>query len=142
MLHTKSESHWPFDLCRNSRLRSLQLEITDADSATTLVTQMLSQLSAARIEEVRFIIGAGEEEILDEAIWNEIDAALQHPSFSGLKTVNIRLVPWEFHSNSNDVFLLMDRMPQCHARGILHVCAMNWPYSYFLPPITSIMGVV
>jgi hypothetical protein len=131
MLHTTSGSGWPFDLCRNSCLRSLQLELVDADNAATLATQMLSQISAARIEEVGLTIGSCEDEILDQAIWNEIDAALQHPSFSGLNTVSVRLVPWEGFWDSSDVFLIMDRMPQCHARGILHVCNLEWQYSYF-----------
>jgi hypothetical protein len=93
---------------------------------------MLSQISAAHIEEVGLEINIGYHDEVGQVRWNEIDAALQHSSFSGLKTVSIRVVPWEERS-PKAVQWVMDHMPQCHARGILRVCEMEWQYSYFLP---------
>ena len=134
MFHAElSGSRWPFDPRRNSCLRPVQIELVNADHAATLATQMLSQLSSARIEEVGLTIGGCEENILDPAIWNDIDAALQHSSFSGLKTVNVRLIPMDGIWAWNDHLLIMNYMPRCRARGILRVRNMEWQYSYFLP---------
>ena len=52
MLHTKSGSHWPFDLRRTTRLHSLQIELGSVNDDTKLVTQMLSQISSAHMDEV------------------------------------------------------------------------------------------
>ena len=113
-----SGSRWPFDLRRNSCLRSVQIELVNADHAATFVTQMLSQLSSACIEEVGLTIGGCEENILDPAIWNDIDAALQHSSFSGLKIVNVRLVCLTLHRQGNaSIYNACNRYSAVHHLG-------------------------
>jgi hypothetical protein len=133
MLHVIPGSHWPFDLRRNTCLRSVQIKLDSGYDDTGLVMQMLSQISSARIEEVGLIISAGEDDLVDEVRWDEIDAALQHSSFSGLRSVNVRVVQrvgW----NSDAVPWVMDHMPQCHARGILHVCEREWQNIHIFYP--------
>jgi hypothetical protein len=51
--------------------------------------QMLPQISSARIEEVGFTLNAGDYDMVGEVRWDEIDAALQHSSFSRLRLVNV-----------------------------------------------------
>ena len=82
---------------------------------------MLSHISSARMDEVGFEIDVGDVGTLG---WNEIDAALQHSSFSGLRKVEVRVVQWPdpfTMPDEGDVSRIMDSMPRCHARGILHI---------------------
>ena len=80
---------------------------------------MLSNISSAHVDEVGFEVDIGDVGRLG---WNEIDAALQHPSFSGLRKVEVRVVQWPDLSLGRDVNVPweMEFMPQCHARGVLH----------------------
>jgi hypothetical protein len=118
-------------------LRSLQFEfnLDDPSDDARLVTQMLSQISSAHMEEVGLEISVGSDDRVGQVRWNEIDAALQHSSFSGLKTVSVRVVQWPFlyDSDQHVVSRIKDLMPICHARGILRVREMVWQSSYFLP---------
>jgi hypothetical protein len=97
MLHAQSGYHWPIDLRRITHLRSLQIELDSFYDDARLVMQMLSQISSGCIEDVGLAISAAEDGVVvageNGAVgcvgWDEIDAALQHSSFSGLKTVNV-----------------------------------------------------
>jgi hypothetical protein len=134
MLHAESDNHWPINLRHNTRLRSLQIELghDSAYDETRLVKQMLSQISSAHMEEVGLEIVVGD---IGQLRWNEVDAALQHSSFSGLGTVIVRVVPWPFiyDCDPNIVSWIKDHMPGCHACGILHVQWVERQSSYFLP---------
>jgi hypothetical protein len=108
------------------------MELDGASGDANLVTQMLSQISSAHIEEVGLEIDPDDDEI-GQVGWKEIDAALQHPSFSALRTVNVRIVHWAGWDPDAGSWV-MDCMPRCHACGILRVCEKEWPSSfYFLP---------
>jgi hypothetical protein len=65
-------------------LRSLQIKIDGFGGDTRLVKHMLLHISSAHMDKVGFEIDAGDVSPLG---WNEIDAALQHPSFSKLRKV-------------------------------------------------------
>jgi len=130
VLHTKPGSHWPIDLRHNTRLRSLQIEVNDADDGN-LVTQLLSQISP-HIEEVGLEITTGENDEVGHLGWDEIDVVLQQPFFSRLKTVNIRIIRLEYWIPPAAEWVV-NQMPRCHARGILQVCERDRQYSYFLP---------
>ena len=134
MLDNAPGPHWQLDLRRNTCLRSLQIEVNDADDAR-LVTQLLSQISSPHIEEVGLEITTGEDDEVGQLGWDEIDVALQQPFFSRLKMVNVRVIQMD---NSDDwvpnaVEWVVNQMPRCHARGILSVCDKDWQCSYFLP---------
>ena len=71
--------------------------------------------------------------------WNEMDAALQHPAFSKLRKVEVRVVQWaDYYTDSVDVSRIMDVMSQCHARGILDIREVVRQYSF--PPDRSFEG--
>jgi hypothetical protein len=136
MLHAVPGLHWPIDLRRNTCLSSLHIEFDGALDITSLVTQLLSQTSSAHMEEVGLDISAGDGDQVGQLDWNAIDAALQHSSFSGLRTVTVRVVQWPFvfEWDPNAFSWIKDRMPGCHARGILRVrSVVEWQFSYFLP---------
>ena len=98
-----------------------------------LVTQMLSQLSLPQIEEVGLEIGTHNK--IDQQAWDEIDAALQRPSFAGLRTVTVRVhhSPLLSGWDHNAVSQVMDRLPKCRARGILHVYDTEYQSLHLLP---------
>ena len=109
------------DLRHNARLRSLQIELDGFSEGTRPVTHMLSTISSAHMDEVGFEIDARDIGLLG---WNEIDAALQHSSFSKLRKVEVRVIRWRdlvMGWDPNDLLLIMDVIPQCHARGILRI---------------------
>ena len=72
-------------------LHSLQIRLDS--NGTRLVTEMLSHISSTHFQEVGLQAHIGICEI-DHVDWNEVDAALQHSSFAGLRTVTILLVHW------------------------------------------------
>jgi hypothetical protein len=100
-----------------------------------LITQMLSQISSAHMDEVGLEICADAEDEVDQPRWDEIDHALQNPSFSGLSTVIIRVIqcPDLYHWDADDARWIADHMPQCNARGILRIREVEWECPYFLP---------
>jgi len=124
-------SQWPFNLNRHTSLRSLQIQLDSFSNGGMLVIQLLSQLSLPQIEEVGLVI-CTYKKIYP---WDEIDAALQRPSFSRLKTVTIRvnqsrLLPeWDHNASSQ----ITDRLPRGRARGILHVYDTGYQSLYLLP---------
>jgi hypothetical protein len=134
-----SGSHRPFDLCHHTRLRSLQIELGSNLHDATLVTQILSQIPSAHVNEVGLQINTGVDDQIRQLRWNVIDDALQDPSFSCLGTVNIWVVQWPYlyewdaYLDSYDVPWIADHMPQCNAWGILHIHKAVWESSYFLP---------
>ena len=71
------------------------------------------------MDQVGFEIDAGD---IGQLGWNEIDAALQHPSFSKLRKVEVRVIHWQdtYAWRWNHLSWDMESMPQCRARGVLH----------------------
>ena len=105
-----------------------------------LFTHMLSTISSAHMDEVGFKLIASDVDLLG---WDEIDAALQHSSFSGLRTVEVRLVQWpDLDAGEHLVAIsrIKDLMPRCHARGILDTRGVV--RQYFLPPDQSFEGAL
>jgi hypothetical protein len=73
------------------------------------------------MDEVCFEIDAGDVGLLG---WNEIDAALQHSTFSKLRKVEVRVVQWSdlyTVQDSVDVSRIMDHMTRCNDSGILNI---------------------
>jgi hypothetical protein len=95
------------------------MELDGLHDNTGLVTQMLSNISSAHMDEVGFEVDVGDVGLVG---WNEIDAALQHPSFSGLRRVEVRVIQWPepYTWDSVNVPWEMEFMPRCHASGVLH----------------------
>jgi hypothetical protein len=87
------------------------------------------------MKEVGLEIYAGDGDEVGEVNWNEIDAALQHSSFSRLKKVTVRVVQWPglYECHPKIASWIKRRMPKCRARRILRVREMEWQSSYFLP---------
>jgi hypothetical protein len=116
------------DLTSLSQLRSITFIVCFGVSVgrRRWITQILSHLSAAHLEDVVFIThvshveGNDSEEISNALEWQHVDAIVQRTVFSRLRTVRF------FVGSTSDESRLfsartsiMQHLPQCHARGIL-----------------------
>ena len=98
------------------------------------ITQILSHLSSAHLEDVVFRMrlsdreGSDSEEILNALEWQNVDAVLQRTAFSRLSNVHFSCtIPSSVDSTPDGSRLfsartsIVQHLPQCHSRGILRV---------------------
>jgi hypothetical protein len=123
-----------------TRLRSIRFALgaEHGVNRSRWVTQILSHMSSARLENVVFKLrfsrsgGVNSDEILDEISnaleWHDVDAVLQRTAFSRLRSVHFRSnIPFPVgptsdrpqSSGSSARMSIQQYLPQCHVRGIL-----------------------
>jgi hypothetical protein len=111
---------------KNLRFIRLALQRGYPADQNRWVTRMLSQISSVHLEDVVLELCPFTSSImydLDTALeWSEVDAILQHSTFTRLRNVELQSTTWDkaapildpmFHAQA------IERLPQCHARGIL-----------------------
>jgi hypothetical protein len=129
-----SVTHHFIDITSLTQLRSIEFKVFVGlnGNQNRWVTQILSQISSANLEVVVFklVFPSGTSgDVSDTLEWNNVDAVLQRSTFSGLRKVRFvsNLSFASFDSTSGRPQLsyahtsIMARLPQCHARGIVHV---------------------
>jgi hypothetical protein len=131
VLTTSSGTRHSIDIAPLTHLRSIQLELHTLHPANRnrWVTQILSQISSVHLEAVAFQMFQYVGDIIDFDLsdvleWSEVDAILQHSTFSRLKNVEIRSslrlrktfpAPEPQRPFSAEI---VELLPRCHARGI------------------------
>jgi hypothetical protein len=134
MLTITSVTHHFIDITPLTQLRSIEFKVFVGlnGNQNRWVTHILSQISSAYLEDVVFKLdfvlrtSGNVSNILE---WNNVDAVLQRSTFSSLR--NVRFLPnlsfASFDSTSDRPQLsslhmsIMECLPQCHARGIVHI---------------------
>jgi hypothetical protein len=136
MLTTTSARYHSIDITPPTRLRSIEFMLIGDRSAnrSRCVTQILSCISSAHLEHVVFkpcnrfdFVGEVNSNARE---WHNVDSILQRSTFSRLRDVYFRCTPpssvvgWtsdgQFSSHAAYISIIQ-RLPQCHARGILRV---------------------
>jgi hypothetical protein len=122
------------DIPSLTQLRSIEFDVLVGPDGNKnrWITQILSQISSADLEDVVFNVffSSGTSGAVSTVLeWKSVDAVLQRSTFSGLR--NVRFVSnlsfASFDSTSDQPQLssshtsITERLPQCHARGIVHV---------------------
>jgi hypothetical protein len=110
-------------LSHNTHLRSIGFEIGERfHYCTAFVTQMLSQVDSVQIERITFTLSSLHDVhgllIAGPIHWRRVEAELDKPRFSRLKSVDVSFLWVE------EPFMLERAsayLPLCHERGILHI---------------------
>jgi hypothetical protein len=109
-----------------TRLRSIEFIIFGSAIRIRWITQILSHISSARLENVVFKLRSSHRgevssgDVSNTLEWQNVDAVLQRPTFSSLRHVHL------MSTYGTDVPLsplghIPQLLPQCHARGIVRV---------------------
>ena len=129
-----SLTHHPIDARHLTQLRSITFTLSEY-GVNRWVTQVLSRLSSSRLEAVVFELRQRPDielslnEIFNALEWHVVDVILQRSTFSGLRKVHFRCkLPSAVFGSTSDTprsssaySTVMQRLPQCHARGIFHL---------------------
>jgi hypothetical protein len=114
MLTSTSGTHLSIDITPLTQLRSIEFIVDVVDDQNPWVTQTLSRISSTHIKDVTFkLVFFDGKDIADTLEWSNVDAILQHSTFSRLRKVHFRWLP--------SLAGVMQRLPHCAARGILRV---------------------
>jgi hypothetical protein len=115
------------------------LSTTDGVNKNRWVTQILSRVASAHLEDVVFKLalprgrGVTSGNISNALEWNNVDATLQRSTFSFLRNVyflsDVPLPDFDSMSDrpqsSSAHNRILQHLPECHARGIFRVG--QWP---------------
>jgi hypothetical protein len=122
--------HHPIDIRHVTQLRSITFML-GAVNQSRWVTEILSHISSARLEDVTFTVhcsnwcrrGVHLHNVSNALEWRNVDAVLQHSTFSGLRNVHFRCnFPLsDFGWGLESLASVVQHLPLCHARGIFHV---------------------
>jgi len=107
------------DIAPLTQLRSIEFIVYVGDHQSQWVTQTLSHVSSACLEDVTFKLNVSESDDIANANaleWSNVDSVLQHSTFSRLRNVYFQGSP-HYAPRST----IMQYLPQCTARGILRV---------------------
>jgi hypothetical protein len=116
MLTIVSGTHHSIDMTSLTQLRSIEFMVLVGANQSQWVTQILSQISSAHLEDVEFkLVFFDSEDFANALEWNNIDAVLQCSTFSRLRNIYFR------QSSQAARISVIGHLPQCHARGILRV---------------------
>jgi hypothetical protein len=111
-----SGTHHSIDMTSLTQLRSIEFMILVGSNQSQWVTQILSQISSAHLEDVEFkLVFFYSEDFPNALEWNNVDAVLQCSTFSRLRNIYFR------QSSQAARTTVIGHLPQCHARGILRV---------------------
>ena len=128
MLTTISGTRYSSEIAFLTRLRSIQFELRrgDRENPNRWITQILSRISSAHLEDVSFKLRSSFDKLSEALEWSEIDVILQRPRFSGLKNLCFDqcyffVTAEEMKGPSVARTTIPHRLPQCAARGILRV---------------------
>jgi hypothetical protein len=123
MLTTVSGTHHSIDMTSLTQLRSIEFMVLVGANQSQWVTQILSQISSANLEDVVFRLDFfHSKDIVDALEWNDVDAALQRSTFSRLRNVYfLSNLPFSVFDSASDCTSILQRLPRCHARGIFRI---------------------
>jgi len=136
-LHSPSPLSESIDLSHQERLRSLHLRGIPSWYSTKSIIQTLTSITSACMDEIIFDALIGRD-MNNHHQWTALDAALQLPQFSNLRTIQVNVIFWRqcpFPSSlrSYPAPQLSTKFPvllsRCHARGILSVHSISYSSS-------------
>ena len=131
LINSVDSTIYAVDLGQNDRLRTIRVVRATAVGHQQPFrypgTCILAQITSSCIEEVVLDVGFTSGGLwLRDLDWDTIDRLFTHPNFSHLKKVLISVWAYKLCSRGPEVRAdmlswLAQRLPACHARGIIDV---------------------